>query len=280
LILIIESGSSKTQWRILDYDGTCTDFTGPGFNIAQQAPEQLIIPSYILSRKDAILELYSFLAGLHFNHKTLWSKFAGQQFKSLINEQAYNDLMASCLATAGNIPGIVGILGTGSNACFYNGERIEEKAEPLGYILGDEGSGFHFGKILLNDYFNNRMPDSVLKAFEAKYSWTKSEVLDKVYRGENPKFFVASFAKFLNGRQDEYSFNTIKSALTLYLEKYIIPLYKKHPLPLYFTGSIADNFKNQLEECCSAYNMNIASIIGQPMNNLSLYFQNQTRTKL
>lgn len=274
--LIIESGATKTHWRIVHGDKSNTDFIGSGFNITQQKLSSLEVPELIIKWKDNTIEVHAFLAGYTDGHKPDWEKYIQSHFPKLASQEVYSDLMASCLATAKNTPGLIGILGTGSNACYFDGARIQEKAEPLGYILGDEGSGFHLGKQLINDYFNKRMPKDVEAAFYQDFKISKADVFAKVYKGTRVKSYVAQFAKFLNHRNDTYSIYVLHAVFSSYLIKYIVPLHEKNQLPLYFTGSIAENFKNHLQDCCSKHNMELRMVVGNPMEELTLYFQNFT----
>lgn len=272
MILIIESGASKTHWRLKDQRQSPSDYFTGGLNIAQDGPENLELPEDILNLRSKVKQCYAFLAGYTSTQAPMWSSFIHDIFPNLSIQEVYSDLMASCLSTAGDHPGIIGILGTGSNACYYDGKEIREKAEPLGFILGDEGGGFHLGKLLINDFFNKRMPLETERAFNARYNLRKEEVFEKVYKDHEAKSYVASFARFLENRQENYSQKLISGALHEYFEKYLLPLYEKHSLPLYFTGSIAKIFNSQLHACSVTFQMQIKMVIGDPMENLSQYF--------
>jgi len=110
--------------------------------------------------------------------------------------EVFPDTLGACHALFGNNPGIACILGTGSNACVYDGEKITETVASLGFMIGDEGSGCHIGKRIVHDYFLGLMPEDLRKKFDEKYHLDRETFLKRVYQGEQPSRFLADFTKF------------------------------------------------------------------------------------
>ena len=67
-------------------------------------------------------------------------------------------MLAAARALCGRNAGIACILGTGSNSCLYDGTEITANVSPLGFILGDEGSGAVLGRTLVGDCLKNQLP--------------------------------------------------------------------------------------------------------------------------
>ena len=253
--------------NINDYN----DYYVQGFNFTHHDMDSLALPSMDRQKAEKILDVYIFGAG--YNPDIHAKHLANKLLKAFPNIRVlymHHDLMAASLATAGHEAGIIGILGTGSNACVYDGLKIQDKMEPLGYILGDEGGGFHIGKLLLNDYFNQRMPDKVSKDFALQYNLTKNDVLNHVYRSENAKSYVASFAGFLSDYRNSYT-NMILSTVFDSFIKYLHPLHEKNPLPIYFVGSIAKIHEHKLLERLHERKLECKKILKDPMEELSNY---------
>src|SRR6185369_14522487 len=157
------------------------------------------------------------------------------------------DLLAAARALCGRRPGIACILGTGSNSCLYDGEKIIDNVANLGWILADEGSGTFMGKQLIFDYFRKQMPPKLAEQFHNSFPSTREEVLEKVYQQEKPGAFLASFAKFISQHIDEpYCYQLVYNALSSFIENNITKYqdYKKNDI--HFTGSIGFHFRTIL----------------------------------
>ena len=185
------------------------------------------------------------------------------------------DLLAAARAVCGNEPGIACILGTGSNSCYYDGEKIVDNVSPLGYILGDEGSGAVLGKLLVGDVLKKQMPQHLIDKFMAQYSLTPQVIIENVYRKPNANRFLASLSPFLAENIEEPSvhrlvLNAFKSFFVRNVENY--KDYRE--LPVNFVGSIAVNYREVLEEAAKALYINIGKIIKSPMEGLVKYHSN------
>jgi N-acetylglucosamine kinase-like BadF-type ATPase len=180
-----------------------------------------------------------------------------------------SDLLASARATLAGEKGIACILGTGSNSCYYDGEKIQSHVPPLGFILGDEGSGAVIGRKLVGDYLKNLMPGNLKKVFGEKYPLTYADFLNHVYRLEKPNKFLAEFVPFLSGNiENDYCSTLIKTAFSEFIVRNVAQYERHTELPISFTGSVAYHFRTQLLETLEQFNLKCVAIVADPMEGL------------
>ena len=178
------------------------------------------------------------------------------------------DLLGACRALCGNQPGMVGILGTGSNLCYYDGQTISLQKVSSGYILGDEGSGNHIGKRLLKDYLEERMPQYLRTMFYDEYRMTAPQLIDRLYSQPRPNRFLASFVPFADRHQDdpyiiavlEYCFSSFFSQLDFFPGQ--------RALPLNLVGGLAHSFQKQLQRVAVLNGVNLGFLLPNPMPGL------------
>jgi N-acetylglucosamine kinase-like BadF-type ATPase len=181
-----------------------------------------------------------------------------------------SDLLGSAKALFGNKPGIACILGTGSNSCHYDGEKIMQKAVSLGYFFGDEGSGAHMGKQFIKDFLMGALPEELIEAFRKHYSYTRDNILDAVYNLPFPNRFLASFCEFFTDHlSSKYIFdlvtNSFREFFNLYVEIY--PKYKE--VDVSFTGSVAYFFEPLLRQVAKEHGITIDKVIQSPIKLLA-----------
>ena len=179
------------------------------------------------------------------------------------------DLLAAARAVCGKKPGIACIMGTGSNSCYYDGEKIVDNVSPLGYILGDEGSGAVLGKRLVGDVLKRQLPADLAKKFLDTYQLTPQLIIENVYRKPGANRFLASLSPFLLQNIEEPSIhrlvlNEFKAFFVRNVENYAN--YKE--IPVNFIGSVAMHYRSVLEEAASALFINIGTVIKSPMEGL------------
>lgn len=192
--------------------------------------------------------------------------------------ELFSDVVAASRSLFGNSAGIACILGTGSNACLYDGQKVVGGISPLGFILGDEGSGAVLGKKLLGDFFKEVMPEPLRKKFAQKYQLTRGEVLQRVYKTERPNFYLASFAPFLSEElSSNYVQQLVRSSLVEFFERNVTKIsgYESHPIG--FVGSIGFHFKEIVEEICESYHLPCQAILQEPMEELVKYHLNNIK---
>lgn len=279
MILVADSGSTKTEWLVLDGAGDSIDsFFTKGFN------PNIVSTLFIV---DELKHSASFLKAVQQSEKIFFygSGCSTPELNTIVHDalrffnttadiEIKNDLYASVHATAGNEASIVCILGTGSNSCMYDGNKITGDDYSLGYILGDEGSGSYMGKQLLHDHFYHIMPENIHKAFHIKYNLTRNEVIERMYRKPMPNEFLASFTPFLKEHVLEpYCIALIRNSFSEFIKHFILRFEKAKHLPVHFTGSVAFNFRDILQQTADEYSITTGKIISSPMQELALYIQ-------
>ena len=272
MILIADSGSTKTSWCFSEKGKKPEQFKTGGVNPFFRTTENIINewkegPLANLSRKVDCVFFYG--AGIVNEEKATVIKKALDAFFPEAKKQVHSDLLAAAHATLGNNSGIACILGTGSNSCMYNGETITAHVPPLGFILGDEGSGAVLGRQLVGDYLKKTMPAELRRRFQKKFPLEYAEFLNRVYRQEKPNQFLAGFVPFLSENiQNEYCKTLVKNAFNSFISRNVAqyPKYKK--LPICFVGSVAYYFQKQLKSVLLQRNLVPGIILKEPLLKL------------
>ena len=201
MILIADSGSTKTDWCVVREGRTVRRFETDGTNPFFQAPEQIerTLASQLLPRLDGrpVRSVFFYGAGCAFEEQTAMIRRVLRSLLDVRRVEVGSDMLAAARALCGRDPGIACILGTGSNSCRWDGQRIAEQVSPLGFILGDEGSGAVLGRRLVGDCLKNRLPAGLREMFLDRFGLTPAEILDRVYRQPFPNRFLASLSPFL-----------------------------------------------------------------------------------
>ena len=277
MILIAESGSTKTQWCLVDANKVEMLVNTPGINpfiLAVHEIETSIRP--VLSGLDQVQleKIYFFGAGCSTPGNIQRIKVALTNICKCENIEVDTDLKAACLALSGNQPGVIGLLGTGSNSCVWDGHRIVTKVPSLGYVLGDEGGGVSFGKQLIADYLKLQMPEQIREHFTQKYTVTAEYVLERVYQTPMANRYLAGFAPFIDEHIDDpYCRSIVHKQFKAFFERNILLYQELEQYEIYFCGSIAHFHRDILQEISNRYELKINKIVKDPINDLALYFQ-------
>jgi len=275
MILIADSGSTKTDWIILDKKKRYrieTRGINPYFNTREMMAE-VISSSDLASYFDSIREIHFYGAGLVTEEvKTQMQQLFKEIFSGAQEVHVYDDLLATARALFQNDAGIACILGTGSNSCFYNGQEVGDKVPALGYLLGDEGSGAYMGKTFLNAIFKRSLPPALTKEITQKHGISAAEVLENVYKKPLPNRYLASYTKIIN----EYIAHPeieeiVANAFNDFIEKNISRYQDAKKYPIGFTGSVAFHFKEILETQMKKRNLSLHKIIKAPVDQLALF---------
>ena len=270
--LIADSGATKAEWCLLDSSRKKIIFTqgiSPYFLSAEQIHGLLLKELCPILKKTRIDEIYYYGTGCanpanaNIVRQAIQKTFPG----SLV--QVTHDLMAAARALCGNQKGIVGILGTGSNSCYFNGKKIVKNSPGLGYVLGDEGSGAYLGKKVLQYYLYEIFDNELKLKFDAKYNTTTVEILENVYKKPLPNRYLAGFAIFLAENRGHYMIeNIIEDGLNDFFFNHLNKYKETSSLPVSFVGGIAYGFKDVLKELCGTYKFELGKIISNPMEGL------------
>lgn len=276
MILIADSGSTKTDWALMDNDKVIKHLRTKGMNPFQMSEVEIadevrssLIPSLPTTEVDYV---YFYGAGCTKEKQPIVERVLRNTLKIKVSCFVYSDMLGAARAVCGYHAGIACILGTGSNSCAYDGEKITKNVSPLGFILGDEGSGAVLGKTLVGDVLKNQLPEPIIHRFHEKYQLTAADIIDRVYRQPKPNTFLASFVPFLQENLDEPSiYQMVKSSFTSFLVRNV----KQYPgwdeVPIGFIGSIALVFKQPLQEAMNEQGMILGRIIQAPLETLVEY---------
>lgn len=279
MILIADSGGSKTDWRIIQKDGKIGQASGPGFNPYYQPIEDLKknVQDILLPQiTDDVQKIFFYGAGVSSVKNQLTIKSAFLEFFPEAHIEIGWDLLAAARALCGHEPGIACIMGTGSNSCLYDGSKIIDNVANLGWILADEGSGANIGRKFLVDYLRKKMPEKLAAQFHQRFPLTREEFLEKVYQQEKPSAFLASFAKFIFQHLDDpYCYKLVYDSFEEFYENNVMKYENYQNLKVHFTGSIAFYFSDILRQVANDKGITVKNILEGPIAGLTLYHQDK-----
>ncbi|WP_372755787.1 ATPase [Labilibaculum sp.] len=272
MIAIAESGSTKTDWVLLNKGSVSLRQQTLGINPYHQNTSSIIKIISSLEGFDSVHQIFFYGAGCATDDKKLLIKNALlKQFPKATSE-INSDILAAARSVCGNQKGIACIMGTGSNSCLYDGKNILHNVSPLGYILGDEGSGAVMGKKLIADILKNIAPEDLKNSFYQKYDLKYADIINKVYKEEAPSRFLAQFTVFLSEHlQHPYISKLVTDSFTEFFERNIKQYEHYNKLPIHFIGSIAFYFKNELEFAANKSNLSLGKITKSPLEGLIHY---------
>ncbi len=275
--LIADSGSTKTSWHLFaDSNVVKTDCETAGINPFFQQSSEIVttLKNEFTLDVRGITSIFFYGAGAANDAKKQELRNALRVFFGIENILIESDLLAAAQSLCGTSAGIAAIMGTGSNSCFYDGNTIGQNVSPLGYILGDEGSGAVLGRKLLSDVLKNQLPQSLIKLFFETYSFSPAEIIENIYRKPYPNRFMAGFTRFLSTHKQEPALqHLIKSSFQEFFRRNISQYHHATELPVHFTGSIAWYFSDILQEAAKAEGFRVGNITCNPMEGLIKYHE-------
>ncbi len=277
MILIADSGSTKADWVLIDHKKIQSKFQTDGLNPVHLSEEvifqKLSSEKNISSNAENISEVHFFGAGCGNADGMGRMEMVLKKILSAAKVTVENDLMAAALATCGNEKGIVSILGTGSNCCYYDGSSIHVKNFGLGYILGDEGSGTWFGKKIFRAFLYGQLPEKINSAFVSEYNLNREQIIESVYRKPNVNLFLSSFMPFIAKHKEEsFMKKLLTDGLIEFFDTNISGFPESKHAPLHFVGSIAALLEKEIREIGKEKKLSIRKIIKRPMDGLANYF--------
>lgn len=278
MYIIVDSGSTKAEFMLLDNKCPAGDcFTISGINPFYQTEKEIADLLQNSISKDfpaqSVTKIYFYGAGCSFPEKKSMVANALKTFFTKADVEVDNDLLAAARALFGNQRGIACILGTGSNSCLYNGKEIEMNVSPLGFILGDEGSGAVIGKKLVADCLKNQLPTELKEKFFQYYDTTPQQIMDNVYKKPFPNRYLASLSHFWIENLDEPHIHAIvQNSFSEFFDRNI-KQYPHQNEKLGFVGSIAFLCRDILTEVAETRGYQIDKIIKDPMEGLVAYHE-------
>ena len=273
MILIADSGSTKTDWRIISKTKDIKVVSTIGFNPVLTTTAKIIgeltatFNNKIVNQK--IKAVYYYGAGC-------WDKITCSVVSTALKVifptakiEVTNDLLGAARAVCGNEAGIACILGTGANSCLYDGQKVIDNVPALGYIMGDEGSGAYLGKQLLKSYFYRELPQVLVEKLVKKQPISKKILLKEVYQSRTGNRYLASFAKFIIQEQAHpFIKQMIEDSFDQFIQRQVRKYNEASNYPIHFIGSIAYFLKGILGERLKATGLQLGQIIRQPIDGL------------
>lgn len=273
-ILIADSGSTKTDWCVVEDGMVVRRITTKGINPYYQTEEEIaaevgeeLIPQ-LADLPPAEVCFYG--AGCAFPEKNELVRRAISRFIAVPVEVG-SDLLAAARALCGNKPGIACILGTGSNSCQYDGKELIRNVSPLGFILGDEGSGAVLGKLLVGDVLKNQLPEALCQQFFTQFDLTPALLMERVYRQPFPNRFLAGLSPFLLQNKAEPAVRKLlEDSFRAFFTRNVMQ-YNYQALPVHLIGSVAYYYQELIREVATSLDIRIDTVLQSPMVGLVSY---------
>ncbi|MAB37652.1 MAG: N-acetylglucosamine kinase [Aequorivita sp.] len=281
MTLITDGGSTKCDWVLLDNSGELVFKTATsGLNPTVVLKEELLLR---IASNETLKNIFNSVEILDFYGAGCGTATPRSILKEVLEELFtiakvnVSEDMAAAVFAATTEPGIVCILGTGSNSCYYDGTEIHAPIPALGYVLMDEASGNYFGKRLIRDYYYHRMPTEIAEEFEKKFNLEADEIKMNLYKKPNPNAYLASFAQFIFTQKEinPYFYALIKEGISNFIECRILCYEKAHEVPVHFIGSIAHFSEEIIKECFAGHNLKLGNIVQRPIDGLIDYYKSK-----
>lgn len=272
IVLVAESGSTKTDWCLTDGGPLRLCWKTGGMNPFYQTTDEMeallrreLLPC-LDGKRPTQVSFYG--AGCATKERNQRVVRAVQAVWGPIPVRVESDLVAAARSLCGNRPGIACILGTGSNSCYYDGRQVQKNVPPLGFILGDEGSGASLGKRLVADCLKGQLPPGVVEAFWAYVGLSYAELLDRVYCRPFPNRFLAGLAPFLSAHLDHAEVvQRVEEEFRLFLRRNVRQYDWAHHA-VHFTGSVAYHFETVLRRVAQAEGFRVGVVSASPLEGL------------
>lgn len=276
MILIADSGSTKTDWVFLDKGEHIHKYTTSGFNPYYVPGEEMVntMEKELVPFVDhhSVRYIYYYGSGCSTEKKRFIVEEALEKVFDKASIEVYHDLLGAARGLFNDKPGIACILGTGSNSCLYDGSTIIENVPSLGYFFGDEGSGAYIGKLFFSTLLRSELPLNISEDFNKRYQLSLEEILDAVYNQPRPNRFLSSFMDFiLEYREEPIIHELLYHAMDDFIQERVMKYtgYEDHMVGC--TGSVGFFLQDLLREVAEQYNIKVGDIVKDPIDGLIEY---------
>lgn len=284
MILLTDSGSTKCDWIALDNNGeqlfkTRTGGMNPAILNTQELKERILESEELVKYKDQVQKLFFYGAGCGTEQPRLGLENLLKNYFSNAVVNVKEDTAAAVYAAVGDDPGVVCILGTGSNCCFSDGKKIEQRVVSLGYTLMDEASGNWYGKNLLRDYGFKNMPVDLMKKFEQAYNLDPDYIKFNLYKQPNPNAFLAHHAEFIfQNLEERYIKKLLRKGLRKFSRNMILQFREEiKQYEVHFVGSIAHFADSRIKQVAAEFGYEVGNIVRRPIDGLVEYHRNKLK---
>lgn len=277
--LIADSGSTKTTWTLMEDQRIITSVQTAGMNpyfITSETVEAILKADLVPNiPADFVKKIFFYGSGCSTENNNNMLRDAMMLFFRKASVDVYHDILGAARALLGKEKGIACILGTGCNACYYDGKEVISKVPSLGYLFGDEGAGSNLGKVFMEKYLKNNLPIEIKTEFEEQYKLSLEDILNALYNRPFPNRFLASFSEFIGPRKDHPFFHDlVKRSFQSFVNEQIRKYPGHEHLNISFVGSIAWHYRDILLETVVENNLNVGTILKSPMEGLITYHNN------
>lgn len=277
MILVADSGSTKTSWIALARNGqhifqTETQGLNPGVFTKETLYERVMGSKDLAHNREKVEKIFFYGAGCGTD---LGKKVLAEVFKTIFTKadiHVHEDTLAAAKALQSDDPAIICILGTGSNCSYYDGEVLHQKVISLGYIIMDDASGNYYGRQLLRDYYYNKMPHDLAVKFASEHDLSAETIVRNLYKEENPNTYLAELGKFIILNKDNaYGQKVILEGLRAFTENHILQFEESKVIPVSFVGSIAHFLKDEIKIVMKEYGLKLGKIVRHPILSVAEY---------
>ncbi len=277
MLLLADSGSTKTDWRLLRADGSIDQARTAGFNPFYQNSDAVAAELTERLRPlvaEPVTAVYFYGAGITDPERgAVIGEGIRRVFPEIAHLETHSDMLGAARALCGRERGLACILGTGANTCLSDGGEIVAQVRSLGFWLGDEGSGGYLGKTLVTHFLHGELPADLDERFRKRFpDCTRETVLDRAYRQPFPNRYFAGFSKFLfDHRQHPFAHGLVAGAFGLFFEKYVEKYADARRVKVHFTGSVAFYYNDILRRVVADRGLTVGVISESPISGLTLY---------
>lgn len=272
LLLVADSGSTKTDWCLTDGEWQKT-FSSAGLNPYQLAPDELrlaVLSAAEWSRWE-VTRIRFYGAGCTPEKVGVVEAALRRAVSMEADVRVADDMLGAARSVLGDEPGLVGILGTGSNSCCYDGHEIVAHVPALGYVLGDEGSGAYIGRRLVGNCLKHQFADDLCRAFAVETGLSAASVVQRVYREPQPNRFLASLVPFCQRHREHPQMHAFLVDCFRQFFQRNVALYGRAGQPVHFVGGVAHTFRTELQEAAQAENFRLGRVEKAPLQGIVLY---------
>jgi len=275
MILVADSGSTKTNWIAINEKGETyfkidTGGLNPAVFTKKTLYDRIITKEELRNIKDEVKEIYFYGAGCGTQKAVQFLRSIFEDIFTNAYIEIYEDTIAAVKSLQTVTPGVVCILGTGSNCSFFDGKETHQKIISLGYMLMDSASGNYYGKQIIKDHAYHKMPKDLALKFEAQYDLRPDVIKENLYRKDNPNTYLASVGRFLiENKKSDYAQKIIKDGLRFFVEHQIMQFEECKKVPIYFVGSIAHFLHDEIVEVLAEYDLKLGKIVRHPIMTLA-----------
>jgi N-acetylglucosamine kinase-like BadF-type ATPase len=279
MFIVVDSGSTKADWAIIGDDDKVNIVSTPGINPSTQ-DELLSMEEYpaIKTSLSKAKSIHFYGAGISVpaNQQKIEQWLIIQAAKCYI--ETASDVLAGARACFGDKPGILAILGTGSNASYYDGEQLHESIPSLGYILSDEGGGVHIGKEILRGYIYGTMPIEIKEQFEHHFGVvTQAQLLQNLYKDAKGSAYIAQFSAMIATIDHPWKDQLLARCMGEFMDVRLAPLKKKYAVPIKIIGSIGYLHRDHVDMIAKSKGIAIDAFVQKPINDLIAYHKTQNK---